>query len=160
MPTEKGTDPGAGDLSEKLRESLASAALPGTPGPCVDARGREELAECAANLLFLMLAEGSPQGLSFKEVFSALERKVLLKALWAFGGHQARLADFLHMLATTLKAKLRKHKISRKCLIASTLSGLVSQAGEARRSSQEGSVGSGLKPDIDAAIERSPHPKT
>ncbi len=155
MAIENKIHPGTRKPFEETRESLAPIALTEIPGPPGDAQGRDELLEHTANTLFLLLAKGSPQGLSLKEVFFALERKVLLKALCVFGGHQAKAADFLHVLTTTLNAKLKKHRISRKFLKTSTLNRLVFQGREGRQDSPDEWVKPALKSDIDAAIERS-----
>jgi DNA-binding protein Fis len=65
------------------------------------------------DVLVLLLTEQSLCGLSHKRVFEALEKKLLVKVLDAFEGHQEKAAAFLHLLPTTLSAKMKKHGIVR-----------------------------------------------
>lgn len=102
--------PSAEKLIEGLRGSPSSACHDFNFSLTED-QVKEKIMEHLANVLMLLLAQGRAQGLSFKEVFDALERKVLDKAISICNGHQANTANFLHLLPTTLCAKLKKHRI-------------------------------------------------
>ena len=71
----------------------------------------DRILDHVTDVLVLLLTEQSLCGLSHKRVFEALEKKLLVKVLDAFGGHQEKAAAFLHLLPTTLSAKMKKHGI-------------------------------------------------
>ena len=71
----------------------------------------EKIMDQVADILMLVMTRESVHGLSFKELFDTLEKRTLLQALSVFSGHQAKTASFLHLLPTTLCAKMKKHKI-------------------------------------------------
>jgi DNA-binding NtrC family response regulator len=63
------------------------------------------------DVLILLLHKDGSRGLSLGDLFDALERDVLVKALSEFNGHQSKTAKFLGLKPTTLFAKLKKHNI-------------------------------------------------
>jgi DNA-binding NtrC family response regulator len=96
---------------------------------------------------FLSLLNKSEAGdLPLKVLMEALERSVILRALTAFNGHQAKTAAFLRLLPTTLSAKMRKHQI----LVESTWTAVpeASASGAASNSTAPPPDG-GLEPDSD-----------
>ena len=96
---------------------------------------------------FLSLLNRSGAGdLPLKVLMEALERSVILRALTAFNGHQAKTAAFLRLLPTTLSAKMRKHQI----LVESTWTAIpeASASGAASNSTAPPPDG-GLEPDPD-----------
>ena len=96
---------------------------------------------------FLSLLNKSGAGdLPLKALMEALERSVILRALTAFNGHQAKTAAFLRLLPTTLSAKMRKHQI----LVESTWTAIpeASASGAASNSTAPPPDG-GLEPDPD-----------
>ena len=61
--------------------------------------------------LLSLLSKAGPERPSMKQLMETLERNVIVRALTAFNGHQAKTASFLSLLPTTFSAKMRKHKI-------------------------------------------------
>lgn len=61
--------------------------------------------------LLSLLSKAGPERPSMKHLMETLERNVIVRALTAFNGHQAKTASFLSLLPTTFSAKMRKHKI-------------------------------------------------
>lgn len=94
--------------TRSLPNTPAKGAFSTTPTP---SRPQEELVDHVANVLLFLLSNTPPSGLSLKDVFMMLERKVLFKALRLFNGHQAHTAEFLQVLTTTLSAKIRRYGI-------------------------------------------------
>lgn len=90
----------AGERCEERRGSP-----PGSAGD--DDKALDQMADALMGLLRKVTAEER----SFKGVFETLERTVIVKALSARNGHQAKTANFLRLLPTTLSAKMKKHKI-------------------------------------------------
>jgi hypothetical protein len=78
--------------------------------PRTDDQTKDELIEHMANVLILLLTNSNNHGPSLKELLVDLERNAVNKAILLFSGHQAKTANFLHVLPTTLSAKLRKYE--------------------------------------------------
>jgi|GEM_PF-3827162 len=73
----------------------------------------DKILDHVTDVLVLLLTEQSLCGLTHKRVFEALEKKLLVKVLDAFDGHQEKASAFLHLLPTTLSSKMKKHGIVR-----------------------------------------------
>lgn len=102
----------------KTRESMAGLkGLPSTPSrpgfgePLSPRPFAEKILDQVTDVLTLLLTKENAYGLSIKEVFDALERKMIVKALSIFNGHQKKTANFFHLIPTTFCAKMKKHKI-------------------------------------------------
>lgn len=102
----------------KARESMAGLkGLPFSPsragfGEPLSARPfAEKILDQVTDVLTLLLTKENAYGLSLKEVFDALERSMIVKALSIFNGHQKKTANFFHLIPTTFSAKMKKHKI-------------------------------------------------
>ena len=96
---------------------------------------------------FLSLLNKSGAGdLPLKALIEALERSVILRALTAFNGHQAKTAASLRLLPTTLSAKMRKYRI----VVESTWTAAPeASASGAASNSTAPPPGDGREPDAD-----------
>jgi DNA-binding NtrC family response regulator len=79
----------------------------------------EDILENVVDVLMVIIKEGNARGFTLKELFDALERELIVKALFEFNGHQKKTADFLRLRPTTLGEKLKKHRIviRYKCIV-------------------------------------------
>ena len=55
-----------------------------------------------------------PEGISFKEVISSVERRLIESTLEVAGGVQKRAAELLHVKPTTLNEMIKRHEIGRR----------------------------------------------
>jgi hypothetical protein len=106
-----------------------------------------------ANVLILLLTNRDDPGPSLKELLVDLERNALNKALLLFSGHQAKTADFLHVLPTTLSAKLRKYEFVGKYKKRVTATDLGSSEGGRDHPLLEECVGPRMDSKIDDTRE-------
>jgi DNA-binding protein Fis len=102
-----------GDAPAEKRATIR--AREGTAGPKtsppLSAGDDERALDQVADVIGSLLKKADAKDLSFKTVFATLERNVIVKTLSAFNGHQAKTANYLGLLATTLSAKMKKHGI-------------------------------------------------
>ena len=105
---EKGDVLNRADNSAGAREGIAGpeAATPSS------AQDEQKTLNQVTDVLLYLLRNGEAQDLSLKNVSETLERNVIIKALLALNGHQAKTASFLGLLPTTLSAKMKKYKIA------------------------------------------------
>jgi len=104
---EKGDVPNGADNSAGAREGIAGREAMTSSSAQV---GQKTLNQ-VTDVLLSLLRNGEAHDLSLKNVSETLERNVIIKALLALNGHQAKTASFLGLLPTTLSAKMKKYKI-------------------------------------------------
>jgi DNA-binding NtrC family response regulator len=137
---------GRGDIvfmtARMMNADARRADPPKRPDATIDAATLDHLTD---EFLSLLNKNGAGD-LPLKALMEALEKSVILRALTAFNGHQAKAAAFLRLLPTTLSAKMRKHQI----LVESTWTAVpeASASGAASNSTAPPPDG-GLEPDPD-----------
>ena len=99
--------PNGADNAAAAREEIAGRGAAASSSAQDDLKTLNQVTD----VLLSLLKNGEAQDLSLKNVSETLERNVIIKALLAFNGHQAKTASFLGLLPTTLGAKMKKYKI-------------------------------------------------